>query len=250
MDQFARTKLLIGEENLKKLAKARVLIFGLGGVGGSVVESLARIGIGHFTLVDNDVFSLTNLNRQLLATHETISKEKTLVAKERILSINPEAEVIIKNRFYLPENKTEIAFSSFDYIIDAIDTITAKIDIIREAKKLHIPLISSRGCGNRLDPTKLVITDLSKTKNDPLCKVRRRELKKRGIEHLTVVYSTELPIKPSDEDKQKYIGEELKKRRKDVPGSASFVPPVAGYLIGYKVASDLMKENERKADRK
>lgn len=245
MDQFSRTKLLIGDKNLEKLNNANILVFGLGGVGGGAVESLARMGIGNFTLVDNDVFSQSNLNRQLLSTYDTIGKEKTEIAKARILSINPACKVTLKKRFYLPENKKDIDFSSFDYIVDAIDTITAKIDIIREAKNKKIPIISAMGCGNRLDPTKLVITDLYKTENDPLCKVRRRELRKRGIHHLTVVYSKELPIKPTREDKLKYIGEEIKERRKDIPGSASFVPPVAGYLIGYKVARDLLnKETE------
>ena len=248
MDQFARTKLLIGEEKRKKLTDTNVAIFGLGGVGGAVGESLARRGVGSFTLIDNDCFSLTNLNRQILAVSDTIGKEKTLVAKERILAINPKAKVIRKNRFYLPENKKEIDFSSFDYIVDAIDTITSKIDIIREARENHVPVISARGCGNRLDPTKLVVTDLYKTQNDPLSKVRRRELKKRGVRHLTVVYSTELPCKPTDEEKKKYIDNEAKERRKDVPGSASFVPPVAGYLIGYKVVSDILKEGNPEAE--
>ena len=234
-NQYTRTALLIGEEKLNKLWSKKVLIFGLGGVGGSVVESLARFGIGSFDLVDNDTFSITNINRQILATRNTCGKDKVDVAEERIHDINPDIIVNKHKTFYLPDKKEEFDFTKYDYIIDAIDTITAKLDIIESALKANVPIISAMGCGNRLDPTKLVLCDLFETKGDPLSKVMRHELKKRGITSLKVVYSTEAPTRPIKEIK----GEDPT-RRKDVPGSTSFVPPVAGTLIGYQVAKDLL----------
>lgn len=249
MNQYSRTELLIGQEALDVLWKSHVAIFGIGGVGGNVVESLARIGIGNFTLVDDDLVCLTNLNRQLLATRKTYGKSKVDVAEERIHEINPKITVHKYPTFYLPEKRSEFDFSSFDYIVDAVDTVTAKIDIIMEAKRLGVKIISAMGCGNRVDPTKLVLTDLFKTKGDPLSKVMRHELRKRGITDLKVVYSTEPPIRPDMEGDVKNsclyncVCPPGTKRtcteRRDIPGSTSFVPPVAGTLIAYQVFIDL-----------
>ncbi len=241
LNQYSRTSLLIGKENLDKLWNKRVLIFGLGGVGGSAVESLARAGIGHFDIVDDDFFCLTNLNRQILSSRKALGRYKVDVAEERIHDINPYITVRKHKTFYLPEKKDEFDFSAFDYIIDCIDTVTAKIDIIMEANKNDVPIISAMGCGNRLDPTKLRICDIYETDNDPLSKVMRHELRKRGIKSLKVVCSSELPIKPKAEETRKsQLHHQEEKGKKIIPGSTSFVPPVAGTLIGYQVVTDLM----------
>lgn len=227
--QFARTELIIGKENVNKLNKSKVAVFGMGGVGSFVIEGLVRAGIGNFILVDNDTVDLTNLNRQIIATQETIGQPKVEVAKNRILEINPNAKVVVYKEFFLPESK-EILDESIDYVVDAIDTITGKIEIIIRAKKMGIPIISAMGTGNKLDPTKFEVTDIYKTSICPLAKVMRKELRNRGIEKLKVVYSKEKPIKPEIIEGQK------------VPGSVSFVPSVAGLIISGEVIKDIIKE--------
>ena len=228
MERFSRSALLLGEEGTKKLANARVLLFGLGGVGGAVCEALARAGVGELTLVDNDTVSISNINRQLLATDETVGQFKTEAARKRILSINPACRVNTRNLFYLP-GETELITKDYDYIVDAIDTVTAKLDIAEKANALGIPLISCMGTGNKLHPELLEIEDIFKTSVCPLCRVMRAELKKRGIKSLTVVYSKEEPKKVTcDEENGRHA-----------PGSVSFVPPVAGYLMASKVVQDI-----------
>ena len=230
-NRFDRTEMLIGKESLSSLSKAKVLIFGIGGVGGYVTEALARSGVGSMVLVDNDTVSVTNINRQIIATDSTVGMYKTEVMKTRILDINPEAQVEVRNCFYLPENAEEFDFSQYDYIVDAIDTVTAKLDIIERAGKALVPVISCMGTGNKLDPTKLVVTDIYKTSVCPLAKVMRRELRKRGITGLKVVYSTEEPIKNEE------IGR--------VPGSVAWVPPVAGLIAAAEVVKDLINKNTK-----
>ena len=234
LNQFSRLELLLGKEALDKLANKNVLVFGLGGVGGNVCDALARSGIQNITIVDNDKVSITNINRQLIANLDTVGKYKTDVMEEHLLLINSKVNVIKKNLFFLPENKEEIDFSKYDYVVDAIDTVSAKIKIIKICKSLQIPVISALGCGNKLDPTMLEVSDLSKTSYDPLAKVLRRELKKYGITHLKVIYSKEQPIELKGE-----IEEENGKKR--IPGSSAFVPPVAGIIIASEVVKDLLK---------
>lgn len=234
LEQFARTGLLLGEENMQKLADMRVAVFGIGGVGGYVVEALARSGVGTFDLIDNDTVALSNLNRQIIATKDTIGRYKTEVMRERILSVNPEAKINVHNCFYLPENAAEFDFSEYSYVVDAVDTVTAKIDIIMQAQAAGVPVISSMGAGNKLDATKLVVTDIYKTTMCPLAKVMRRELKKRGVKKLKVVYSTEKAIKP--------VGEvEENTGRRSTPGSISYVPSVAGLLIAGEIIKEIIE---------
>ena len=233
MNQFSRLELLLGKEALKKISTKKVLIFGLGGVGGNVCDALARSGICNFTIVDNDIINITNINRQLIANVDTIGRLKVDVMEEHLKSINKDVIVTKKNLFYLPENAEEIDLRDYDYVIDAIDTVSAKIDIITRCITYHIPIISALGCGNKLNPTMLEVTDLSKTEYDPLAKVMRRELKKRGITHLKVVYSKEEPIIP--------LVSEEETNKKVVPGSTAFVPPVAGIIIASEVIKDLLK---------
>ena len=223
-DQFDRTRLLIGEEGLAKLKKARVAVFGVGGVGGFAVEALVRSGIGAFDLIDNDTVALSNLNRQIIATRDTIGKLKVEVMRDRILSINPQAEIRMYPCFYLPENAAEFDFSQYSYVVDAVDTVTAKIDIIMKAQAAGVPVISSMGAGNKMDPTRFEVTDIYKTTVCPLARVMRRELKKRGVKQLKVVYSTEKAIKTGA----------------DVPGSIAFVPSVAGLIVAGEVIRDLI----------
>lgn len=229
IDQFSRTKLLIGEENIKKLNKSKVAVFGIGGVGSYVVEGLVRAGVGNFVLVDKDVVDISNINRQIIATHDTIDLPKVEIAKERILKINPNAKVEIYQQFFLPDTKG-IIDNSIDYIVDAVDTVTAKIELVLRANKYNIPIISSMGTGNKLDPTKFEVSDIYKTSICPLAKVIRKELKERGIKKLKVVYSKEEPIKPA-----------FNKDEERVPGSISFVPSVAGLIIAGEVIKDLIK---------
>ncbi len=205
----------------------------MGGVGSYVVEALARSGVGALDIVDNDKVAVSNINRQIIALHSTVGLDKVDVARERILDINPECKVETHKCFYLPESASEFDFSSYDYVVDAIDTVTAKIDIIMKCIELGTPIISSMGTGNKLDPTKLVVTDIYKTEVDPLAKVMRRELKKRGIKKLKVVYSTEAPIKPSAD------AELIKDDQRPAPGSIAFVPSVAGLIIAGEVIRDL-----------
>ena len=231
LNQFSRTELLIGKENIEKLHNSKVAIFGIGGVGSFVVEGLVRAGIENFILVDNDTISLTNLNRQIIATTKTIGMPKVEVARDRILEINPNANIEIYKEFFMPDSK-EILDSSISYIIDAVDTVTAKIELVIRADKLNIPIISCMGTGNKLDPTKFEIADIYKTSVCPLAKVMRKELKERGIKSLKVVYSKEEPIK---------LNEIPQNESKQVPGSISFVPSVAGLIIVGEVIKDIIK---------
>ncbi|MFR7591206.1 MAG: ThiF family adenylyltransferase [Longibaculum sp.] len=230
---FSRFELLIGEEKLQQLHKSHVLVFGVGGVGGYVVEALVRSGIGHITIVDNDCVSLTNLNRQIIATRETIGKKKVEVMKERILSIYPDCDVTTYEMFYLPENADTINLTQYDYVVDAIDTITSKIELAVRCEKLGVPLISSMGTGNKMNPAMLEVSDIYKTSVCPLAKVMRKELKARRVKHLKVVYSKELPIKPRASHEQT--------NKRVVPGSSAFVPSSAGLLIASEVIKDLLK---------
>ncbi len=254
LNQYSRTSLIIGREKVEKLWNKRVAIFGIGGVGGNVIESLARFGIGNFDLIDDDLICLTNINRQLLATRETYGKYKVDVAEKRIHDINPRIQVKTYKTFYLPDKKEEFDFTQYDYVVDALDTVTAKLDIIQEAIDKNVRVISAMGCGNRFDPTKLVICDIYETKGDPLSKVMRHELRKRGIKSLKVVYSTEPPIRPNEEDTADSClyhcvcppGTKRKcTERRDIPGSTSFVPPVAGTYIGYQVIKDLIEKDDK-----
>ncbi len=225
MNEFSRTERLIGKENLEKLKNKNIIIFGLGGVGSYVAEALARCGIGKMTVVDKDTVDITNINRQLYALHSTIGKNKADVAKERILDINPNCKVTPIVKMYLPENADEFNLSQYDYIIDAIDNVTAKIDLAVKSQELNVPIIASMGMGNKLDPTAFKITDIYKTDTCPLCRVMRHELKTRGIKKLKVLYSTEIP---------KNDGERT-------PASISFVPSTAGLIIAGEVVKDLIK---------
>ena len=221
-DRFSRTKNLIGAEAVEGLRNASVAILGIGGVGGFVTEALARSGIGHFLLVDSDTVDITNINRQIVALDSTVGKSKVQVMKSRILDINPDADVEIRECFYLPENADEFDFSKYDYIVDAVDTVTAKINIISKAKECGVPVISAMGAGNKLDPTAFKVADISKTKVCPLAKVMRYELKKRGIKDVKVVYSEENPV-----------------LKLQIPASISFVPSVAGLIMAGEVIKDL-----------
>lgn len=232
LNQFSRTELLIGKDGINKLSKSKVIIFGIGGVGSYAAEALARTGIYEFDLVDNDRVSLTNVNRQIIATTKTIGEYKVEVMKQRILEINPAAKVNMHKCFFLP-NSQQFEFQNYSYIIDAIDTITSKIELVVQANDYNIPIISSMGAGNKLDPTKFQISDIYKTSVCPVAKVMRYELKKRNIKHLKVVYSTEQPIKP------KQAAEEII-NKKVIPGSISFVPSVAGLIIASEVIKDLI----------
>ena len=199
LTQFSRTELLLGKEAMNKLEDARVAVFGIGGVGGYVCEALARSGVGKLDLIDNDKVCMSNLNRQIIATRKTVGQYKTEVMKDRILDINPEAEVNIHNCFFLPDNADEFPFEEYDYVVDAVDTVTAKIALVMKCKELDIPIISSMGAGNKLDGSQFKVADIYKTKVCPLAKVMRRELKKRGVKKLKVVYSEEIPTRPIED---------------------------------------------------
>ena len=237
---LSRTVRLIGEENMDKLASARVAVFGIGGVGGFTVEALSRSGVGHIELIDHDTIAESNLNRQIIATHDAIGRDKVDVMKERILSINPDVDVVVHKCFYLPENKDDFDFSKYTYIVDAVDTVTAKLTIIEEAKKAGVPVISSMGTGNKLDPTAFEVADISKTSVCPLAKVMRRELKKRGISHVKVVYSKEDALTPIEGENTSQDGQnEGMVRKKVAPASIAFVPSVAGLIIAGEVIKDI-----------
>ena len=230
--QFSRTALLLGEAGVEKLKKARVAVFGVGGVGGYAVEALARSGVGTLDLIDKDVVSASNINRQIIALHSTLGQYKTDVAAARAKDINPDIKVRCHHLFYLPETAERFDFSNFDYVVDAIDTVSGKIALIENAKRCNVPVISSMGAGNKLDPTKFEVADISKTTVCPLARVMRRELKKRGIENVKVVYSKEEPL-PSvlmDEETEKAV-----------PGSVAFVPSVVGLILAGEVIKDLIK---------
>ncbi len=238
-ERFLRTAYVIGDDAVEKLKHAKVILFGVGGVGSFCAEALARVGVGTLTLVDPDDVSSSNIIRQLIALHSTVGKNKAEVMKARIADINPEANVEAIPMFYLPENADEIDLSEYDIILDAIDTVSAKIELAVRADKLGIPMISAMGTGNKLHPEKLEATDISKTQMCPLARVMRRELKARGIEHLRVVYSTETPV-PRHSD---YINEEdMKPGAKRIPGSVSFVPSAAGLLMASEAVGILLEE--------
>lgn len=231
-EKYSRTEMLLGKEAMEKLKNSRVAVFGVGGVGGYVVEALARCMVGTFYLIDNDVVSISNINRQIIADESSIGKAKTEVMKNRILSINPEAKVITYEMFFLPENSSQIDFKNFDYVVDAVDTVSAKIEIILRAKTAQIPVISSMGTGNKLNPTMFEVSDIFKTRVDPLAKVMRHELKKRNINSLKVVYSREKPLETINKQVNKESG-------KAIPGSISFCPSVAGLIIASEVVKDI-----------
>jgi len=230
MDQFSRTSLLIGEDGINKLKKAKVAIFGVGGVGSYTAEALARAGVGHFVLVDKDEICVTNLNRQIHSLHSTIGQAKVEVMRARILDINPEAQVDVFQEFYLPENAEKFMSEKYDYIVDAVDTVTAKIDLAVRADALGIPMISAMGAANKLNPFLFEVSDIYKTSVCPLAKVVRKELRNRGVKSLKVVYSKEEPIKPQENE----AGQR-------VVGSISFVPSVMGLMIAGEVIKDLIK---------
>lgn len=247
LNQFSRTQLLLGGEAMKKLSESRVAVFGVGGVGGYACEALVRSGVGHFDLIDDDKVCLTNLNRQIIATKKTVGKYKTDVMKERMLEINPEVDVTIHKCFFLPENADEFPFSEYDYVIDAVDTVTAKLELVMKCRELNVPIISSMGAGNKLDASAFRVADIYKTKMCPLAKVMRRELKKRGVKKLKVVYSEEKPTRPIEDMSVSCRtncicppGAAHKcTERRDIPGSVAFVPSVAGLIIAGEVVKDL-----------
>jgi len=250
LNQFSRTQLLLGEESMKKLSDMRVAVFGIGGVGGYVCEALVRTGIGHFDLIDDDKVCLTNLNRQIIATRKTVGLFKADVMKERMLEINPNVEVNVYKCFFLPENADEFPFADYDYVIDAVDTVTAKVELVMKCKEMDVPIISSMGAGNKLDASAFKVADIYKTKMCPLAKVMRHEMKKRGVKKLKVVYSEEKPTRPIEDMSISCRthcicppGAQHKcTERRDIPGSVAFVPSVAGLIIAGEVIKDLTKD--------
>ncbi len=237
-DQFERLELLLGEQTIDRLKASTVAVFGIGGVGGYVTEALARSGVGSFILVDNDVVSITNLNRQIIALHSTVGKSKVEVMAERIRDINPDAKVTVKQCFFLPETADEFDFSSYDYVADCVDTVAAKTEIISRAKEAGVPVISSMGAGGKLHPEMFEVADISKTTVCPLAKVMRRELKKRGINNVKVVFSKEEPIK------NLVGGQADPETGRHVPGSSAFTPSVAGLIMASEIVKDLSGKNE------
>ena len=236
LDQFSRTELLLGREGVERLARARVAVFGLGGVGGYAVEALARGGVGALDLIDSDRVSLTNLNRQILATHETLGRYKADAARDRVLSINPEAVVNARRVFYGPDTAGEFDFARYDYVVDAIDTVTGKLALIQEAQAAGVPVISCMGAGNKLDPAAFRVADIYETSVCPLARVMRKELKRRGVRCLKVVYSQEPPREPEGALYQESLEGEV---RRQVPGSCAFVVAAAGMLLAGEVVRDL-----------
>lgn len=241
MDTFIRSELLLGEGSISKLNSKTVLVFGCGGVGSFVIEGLVRTGISNFIIVDNDTVSKSNINRQIIATTNTIGKSKVEVTKERILSINPISNVLTYETFILENSLESINFENVDYVVDCIDTISGKIAIIKKAKELNIPVISSMGTGNKLDPLQFKITDISKTSVCPLAKVMRYELKKRNIKNVKVLFSTETPIDLSNNELEKKLLQDEGSVKHQIPGSVSFVPSIAGLLIAREIILDLLK---------
>jgi len=236
MEQLSRTQLLLGADGIARLRKARVAVFGLGGVGGYVVEALARSGVGRLVLVDHDTVSLTNINRQLLATHSTVGKYKAQVAAQRVLDIDPSITVEARTEFYGPDTAESFDFSEYDYVVDAIDTVTGKLALIQRAKEAGVPILCCMGTGNKLDASKFQITDISKTSVCPLARIMRKECAKRGYKNVKVLFSTEDPIVPGEGSL-----EELPEGRRSLPGSVAYVPSVAGLLIAGEVIRDLTK---------
>lgn len=237
MNQFARTEMLIGEEAMNRLKEAKIAVFGVGGVGGYVIEALARSGVGALDLIDNDVVSESNINRQIIATRKTIGQYKTEVMRERIMDINPDCKVRTYNTFFLPETKEDFDFSEYTYVVDAIDTVAAKIALVLACQEVNTPIISSMGTGNKLNPTMLEIGDIYKTSVCPLARVMRYELKKRGVKRLKVLFSKELPIKPAASE------EKLSPGKRAVPGSTAFVPSAGGLIIASEIVRDIVKIN-------
>lgn len=256
LNQFSRTQLLLGKDAMDTLSGAKVAVFGIGGVGGYVCEGLIRSGVGHFVLIDDDRVCLTNLNRQIHALRSTVGKYKADVMKERMLDICPDADIEVRRCFYLPENADSFDFSGYSYVVDAVDTVTAKIEIIMRAKEAGVPVISCMGAGNHLDPTSFHVADIYETQMCPLAKVMRHELKKRGIRDLKVVYSTEKPVRPLEDMSISCRthcicppGTQRKcTDRRDIPGSVSFSPSVAGLIIASEVVKDLCADDLKKAD--
>ena len=242
-EQFSRTQLLFGEEKMNILKNARVAVFGIGGVGGYVCEALVRSGVGHFDLIDKDTVSESNLNRQIIATHKTIGRQKTEVMRERMLEINPQADIRIYDCFFLPENSASFPFAEYEYVVDAVDTVKAKIELILRSQSAGVPVISSMGTGNKTDPGRLKAADIYETRICPLARVMRRELKKRGVEKLKVVYSDEEPTPP--EHRISSLDESPDAVRKDIPGSTAFVPGTAGLLIASVIVRDLINKTEQ-----
>ena len=233
-NEFSRTELLLGREGMEKLAASRVAVFGIGGVGSYAVEALARSGVGALELIDHDTVSESNLNRQLIATRKSLGRSKAEVAAERVREINPDCRVTVRKTFYLPETADGFSFADYDYVIDAIDTVTGKIRLVQAAMEAGIPIISAMGTGNKLDPTAFRVADIQKTKICPLARIMRKELRKRGIGHLKVVYSEEKPAECAASE------EELPAGRRAIPGSVAFVPSVAGLILAGEVVKDLI----------
>lgn len=240
-DQYSRTRLLMGKDGMEKLRRARVILFGLGGVGGYTAEALARSGVGHIALVDDDTISLTNLNRQLLATHATLGIHKADVAAQRIWDIDPTITVEIFKTFYLPETAGRFDFTKYDYVIDAIDTVTGKLALIAQAKEAGTPVISCMGTGNKLDATAFRVADISKTSGCALARIMRKECAKRGIKGVKVVYSEELPMTPVEDPEDPTEPQREGSSRRSTPGSMAFVPGVAGLIMAGEVIQDLLK---------
>ncbi|WP_036610745.1 tRNA threonylcarbamoyladenosine dehydratase [Oribacterium sp. P6A1] len=251
MNQFSRTQLLLGADAMEKLRNSRVAVFGIGGVGGYVCEALVRSGVGHFDLIDNDKVCISNINRQIIATRKTVGQYKTDVMKERMLDINPDVEVSVHKCFFLPENADEFPFEEYDYVVDAVDTVTAKIELVMKCKEKGVPIISSMGAGNKLDAAAFKVADIYKTNVCPLAKVMRHELKKRGVRKLKVVYSEEKALKPIEDVSVSYENNstcppesEFKaEKRRSTPGSIAFVPSVAGLILAGEVVKDLIHTN-------
>lgn len=241
MEQFVRTKRLLGDNAMEQLKNSRVAVFGIGGVGGHAVDALVRSGIGELDIIDSDEVAVSNINRQLIATHKTVGRKKVEVMKEHILEINPQAIVHEHCCFFLPETESQFDFSKYDYVIDAVDTVTAKIALVMACEQVNVPIISSMGAGNKLDPTAFEVADIYKTSVCPLAKVMRRELKKRGIKKLKVVYSKEEALTPIEEET--FVSDEARSRRA-TPGSVAFVPSVAGLILAGEVVKDLTQMRE------
>ena len=237
-EEFSRTERLLGSEAMERLRSARVAVFGVGGVGGYVAEALARSGVGALDLIDNDTVNLTNINRQIIALHSTVGRDKVEVMKERIADINPQCKVYAHKCFYLPENKDEFDFKAYTYVVDAVDTVAAKIQLVMQADEAGVPIISSMGAGNKLNPAEFEVADIYKTSVCPLAKVMRRELKQRGIKKLKVVYSKEEAIKPKEDSSSEQQTEGV---RRSTPASVAFVPSVAGLIIASEVVKDIVK---------
>ena len=238
----SRTEALLGTEGVKRLENSTVAVFGIGGVGGYVAEALARSGVGHLELIDHDTVSVSNINRQIVALRSTVGKYKVDVMKERVLDINPEVEVVAHKCFYLPETANQFDFTKYDYVVDCIDTVTGKLQLIEAAKAAGVPVISSMGAGNKLDPTAFEVADISKTSVCPLAKVMRRELKKRNIKNVKVVYSKEEPVEAKISLKEAEVQDSS---RRSIPASCAFVPSVAGLILAGEVIKDLTGNNEK-----